>query len=99
MALGAPMPTLLAVFAIGGLGAGFLNPIIAAVIYERVPERSRGRIISLTGAIDWGLMPLGSPLGGILAHFIGLQLTLMICGGVYLIVTLLPIFMRDLQRV
>lgn len=101
MALNAPIPVLLIVLAVGGLGMGFLNPIIGAVVYERIPDETRGRVVSLMGAIAWGLMPLGSLLGGLGTHLIGLNLTLGISGALYLGVTMLPLFIpswRDIGR-
>ncbi len=41
--LAALRPCGLAAFAIGGFGAGFLNPVLGAVAFERVPPRLLGR--------------------------------------------------------
>ncbi|MFT9058693.1 MFS transporter [Bifidobacterium aquikefiri] len=99
MALNAPIPVIIAVIAIGGFGSGFLNPIFGAVMYERIPVKARGKVISLTSAITWGLMPLGSLIGGFSSHLLGLHLTLTILGSIYLVVTLLPIFIPALHRI
>ena len=37
-----PVWWVLAVSVAGGFGAGFINPILGAVIYERIPEPSSG---------------------------------------------------------
>jgi hypothetical protein len=47
LALGAPMWAVLTVFATGGIGAGFLNPILGALAFERVPRRLWGRVRAL----------------------------------------------------
>ena len=38
LALGAPLWLVLATCVLGGFASGFLNPILGAVMYERVPE-------------------------------------------------------------
>ena len=48
MAIGIPLWAVLGVFAVGGLGSGFINPIIGAVIYERIPPALLGRVKTLT---------------------------------------------------
>ncbi|MFT8704521.1 MFS transporter [Bifidobacterium aquikefiricola] len=99
MALNAPMPVILTVIAIGGFGSGFLNPIFGAVMYERIPVKARGKVISLTSAMIWGLMPLGSLIGGFSSHLLGLNLTLAILGSTYLVMTLLPVFIPALHHI
>ena len=37
LALGVPLVDVIATCVVGGLASGFLNPILGAVIYERVP--------------------------------------------------------------
>lgn len=102
MAMNAPMNVVLMTMVIGGIGSGFLNPILGAVLYERMPEQSRGKIISLTGALTWGLMPIGSLMGGFMSHLIGLQSTLAILGVIYFLVTMTPLAvpaLRDFKRI
>ncbi|MCH4160754.1 MAG: MFS transporter [Bifidobacterium sp.] len=98
MAFNAPTTVVIATLIVGGIGSGFLNPILGAIIYERIPKKSRGKIISLTGAISWGLMPLGSLLGGFMSHLIGLNITLGILGIAYLIITMVPLFVPTLRH-
>lgn len=99
MAFNAPLPVILVTLAIGGLGSGFLNPILGAVLYERIPAQSRGKIISLSSALAWGLMPIGSLLGGFAAHLMGIQHTLAILGILYLAVTITPLFLPSLRNI
>ncbi|WP_416174892.1 MFS transporter [Bifidobacterium crudilactis] len=98
MAFNAPTSIVVATLIIGGVGSGFLNPILSAIIYERIPGNSRGKIISLTSAISWGLMPIGSLLGGFMSHILGLNITLGILGIAYLIITMLPLFVPALRH-
>ena len=57
----------------GGFASGFLNPILGAVIYERIPTPLMGRVTSLNTALCWSLMPFGGLLGGVLVQAIGLS--------------------------
>ncbi|MEW2083131.1 MFS transporter [Streptomyces sp. NPDC005283] len=81
---------LAATMAVGGLGAGMLNPILTTVIYERVPEKLRSRVAGVTTA---GVL-LTAPLGGLAAGFLieqaGLATALLVVGGAYFLTTLAP---------
>ncbi|HEY1176869.1 MAG TPA: MFS transporter, partial [Phytomonospora sp.] len=90
LALGLPLPAVLAVFALGGLGSGFVNPIIGAVIYERVPGALLGRVKTLTSAVGWAGIPFGGLLGGGVIALAGLSGAMWIVGGVYLLAIVLP---------
>lgn len=90
VALDAPLGWVLTVAVVAGFAAGFLNPILGAVIYERVPAHLVGRVSSLSTATCFALMPLGGLVGGFLVASAGLGAALLICGVAYLAVTLLP---------
>lgn len=90
LAFAAPLPAVVAVYAFAGAGSGFLNPIIGAVMFERVPERMLGRVRSLGTAMAWAGMPFGGLLAGSLAVALGISPALLIAGGGYLLATLLP---------
>ncbi|MFC8828188.1 MFS transporter [Streptomyces sp. NPDC057137] len=83
----APLWAVVVVFAIGGFGAGFLNPILAAVSYERVPRRLLGRVKALSGALSWSGMPLGGLLGGAAVASLGLAPVLLVGGAAYFLTT------------
>jgi predicted MFS family arabinose efflux permease len=89
-ALDVPVWAVLAVCVVGGFAAGFLNPILGAVIYERIPERLVGRVTSLSTALCFALMPFGGILGGLLIAGVGLPAALLIVGAAYFLVTMLP---------
>ncbi len=65
MALESPLWAVFAVTVVAGAASGFLNPILGAVILERIPAPLMGRVSSLNTAICWSLMPLGGVLGGL----------------------------------
>jgi len=80
------------VFAIGGTSSGFINPILGAIQFERIPAHVLGRVMSLISAFAWGLMPLGGLLGGSLVSAFGLTTALVACGIAYFVVTMFPAF-------
>jgi MFS family permease len=74
-----------------GLAIAAINPILGAVIYERVPEDLMARVQGLIVAVAWAGMPLGALLGGWLAGAAGLRWALLGLGAAYLLVTLAPL--------
>ena len=80
MALESPVWAVFAVTAVAGLASGFLNPILGAVILERIPAPLLGRVSSLNTALCWSLMPLGGVLGGLAVAGLGLSPALLIAG-------------------
>lgn len=90
LALGAPLPVVLAVLAVGGLAAGFINPIIGAVVVERIPPHLMGRVNSLVMALAWSLLPFGGLIAGVLVTGVGVAPALWIVGAVYFVATLWP---------
>lgn len=90
LAFGAPLWVVFVVFAIGGTSSGFINPILGAIQFERIPAHVLGRVMSLISAFAWGLMPLGGLLGGSLVSAFGLTTALVACGIAYFVVTMFP---------
>jgi MFS family permease len=95
MALGAPLWLIVAVFAAGGLGAGFLNPIIGAVFIERTPRAMLGRVGALADSLAWAGIPFGGLLAGAAVAGIGLAPALVVAGGAYFVATTVPGFLRQ----
>jgi MFS family permease len=96
-ALGAPLWAIFIVLAVGGFSSGFLNPILSAVILERIPENLVGRVSSLVTASAWALMPFGGIVGGALIVSVGLEATLWLAGALYLAITLAPLGIRSFR--
>lgn len=90
MALESPVWAVFAVTAVAGAASGFLNPILGAVILERIPEPLMGRVSSLNTAICWSLMPLGGILGGLAVTAVGVSPALLVAGAAYLVTTMAP---------
>ena len=91
LALGVPWWIVLASCLVGGFASGFLNPILGAVIYERVPHAVMGRVTTLNSALCWSLMPFGGLLGGVLSDGLGVVAALLIVGFSYFAATMLPL--------
>ncbi len=77
--------------AIEGLACGVLNPVMATVTCETVPEELRSRVLSATTASVQLVTPLGGLAAGILMDSIGPPATSLTVGGVYLLATLCPV--------
>ncbi len=85
-----PLWLLGAVVVLGGFASGFLNPVLSVVIFERIPAGLVGRVSSLTTAMCFALMPFGGLLGGGLVTWWGLTAAMLLVGGAYFLVTMLP---------
>jgi MFS family permease len=89
-AIGVPLWAILAMCLVGGASSGFLNPVIGAVEFERIPRDMVGRVMSLMSSLCWSLMPLGGILGGVLVSGIGLSPALLVVGVAYFVTTMAP---------
>lgn len=90
MALESPLWAVFAVTAVAGVASGFLNPILGAVVLERIPAHLLGRVTSLETALCFSLMPLGGILGGLAAAGLGISPALLVAGATYLLATMAP---------
>jgi predicted MFS family arabinose efflux permease len=91
LATDSPLWMVLGVSAVGGLAIAAVNPILGAVMYERVPARLQARVLGLSMALAWAGIPLGGLFGGLLADGAGLRVALVVTAVVYLGATLLPL--------
>ncbi|WP_418959823.1 MFS transporter [Streptomyces tritici] len=83
----APLWVVAAVIGVGGLGGGFINPIIGAVTYERIPPDMVGRVRGIGEALTWAGIPLGGLLGGAAVAGVGLAPVLLTAGVLYFLTT------------
>ncbi|HEV2637456.1 MAG TPA: MFS transporter [Actinocrinis sp.] len=95
MAAGVPMWGVLAVLAIGGLGSGFVNPIVGAVCYELIPTALLGRVKTLAQAVTWAGIPFGGLFGAGVVAVTGLTGALWVVGGLYATAVILPGLSND----
>lgn len=87
LALDVPLWAVAAVFAVSGFGAGFLNPILGALLFERVPRRLLGRVGALGDAAAWSGIPLGGLAAGVAVGSLGLVPSLLAAGAAYFLTT------------
>ncbi|MFE3107792.1 MFS transporter [Kitasatospora indigofera] len=87
LAFGSPMWVVLAVFAVGGFGSGFLNPILGAISFERVPARLLGRVRALGDSLAWAGIPFGGLIAGAAVTAVGLAPALLVAGTAYFLTT------------
>ena len=91
MALDLPVPALLTVFVLAGLSAGSINPLLDALLYEKIPRNMRARVLgALTTGVTAG-MPIGSVLGALVVSQAGLLPALVSVAVIYGLVTLAPL--------
>ncbi|MEU7746514.1 MFS transporter [Nonomuraea sp. NPDC049158] len=83
LAMDAPVWVMLVVFAVSGLGGGLINPILGAILFERVPRRLLGRVNALGDSLAWAGIPLGGLMAGAAVAAAGLSPVLVTCGAVY----------------
>ncbi|WP_238448875.1 MFS transporter [Micromonospora sp. 4G55] len=91
MAAAPPLPVVVAIFAVSGLAAGAINPLIGAVKLERVPAHMRARVYGVVGAGAWAAMPLGALGAGLATDRFGTTATLVTIGTAYVLVVLTPL--------
>lgn len=87
MAFGAPLWVVALTFAVGGFGAGFLNPVISAVCFEQIPRPLLGRVTSVGSSLAWAGIPLGGLFGGLAVTAVGLVPVLVCSGLLYALAT------------
>jgi len=101
LALDLPLTAVLTTAAVGGFASGFINPILGAVIFERIPPHLVGRVNSLITSLCWAGIPFGGVVGGVLIAGFGLSPALLVAGAAYLVATMLPAVRpewRDIDR-
>ncbi|MFE9423675.1 MFS transporter [Kitasatospora sp. NPDC006697] len=82
-----PLPGIVGVFALSGFTAGFLNPILGAIDFERIPRHLLGRVGAIGDALGWAGVPLGGLLAGVAVGTLGLVPVLLLAGGLYFATT------------
>ncbi|WP_299053734.1 MFS transporter [uncultured Nocardioides sp.] len=90
VALDSPLAGVVATGVVAGFAAGFINPLISALLYERTPEPMVGRAGSMMTASAWSLIPFGGLVAGGLVAGVGLAPALVACGAAYLVATMAP---------
>ncbi|MGM5055798.1 MULTISPECIES: MFS transporter [Rhizobium] len=97
IALDAPLSLIFLTLTIAGFASGFLNPILSAVIFERIPKPLTGRVTAMNAALCFALIPFGGLVGGALISMIGLAAALSLTGLAYLAATLFPLALKSFR--
>jgi MFS family permease len=82
------LPILIAWHIIAGLAISPLNPLLSTLKQELTPVEMRARVFGTIGAGVMIGVPLGTFIAGYMAAWIGLQLSLLVMGALYLLTTL-----------
>ncbi len=90
LAVDAPLSVIIATNVVAGLGAGFINPTIGAIFFERVPRHIVGRVGSLADALAWAGIPVGGLVGGAAVAAVGVSPALGAASAAYLVSTTVP---------
>ncbi len=93
-----PLAAIFVVLTTGGFASGFLNPILSAINFERIPAALVGRVIALIAALSWSLIPFGGVFGGALIAGFDLTTELLVCGVLYFAATLMPLMLPSFRQ-
>lgn len=80
-----------------GLAGGPLNPLLATVMQEQVPEDLRGRVFGLTSAVVFASVPLGVLAAGWSVAAVGLRWSLTWFAALYLLLVAATLRSRTLH--
>lgn len=87
MALFPPQALLIAVVFVAGAASGPINPLLDTLMYERIPEGLRGRVLSALRGVAWMAMPLGVLTAGFALDHASLRVNVIAIGIAYVATT------------
>lgn len=76
---------------VAGVSMSAVNPILGAMLYERVPATLQTRVFGLYSAACLAGLPAGAVLAGWAVGGAGLRTTVLLGGVLYLVVSLVPL--------
>lgn len=91
LAIAAPFAVILATWAVAGLAAGAINPVLSAAQYEAVPRDLQARVLAVVGALSWAGIPFGALVGGVLVNATSLTTAISVVAAIYFVATLDPL--------
>lgn len=94
LALPVPYWVVLLVWGVGGLAAGAINPVLAAVQYDLIPRPLQARVLSAVNGVAWAGIPFGALLAGVSIRATDLTTTLTGAAILYVVITLDPFVRR-----
>jgi MFS family permease len=90
LALDLPLWAVMVVYCVAGLASGLLNPMLGAMLFERIPRPLLGRVGALADALAWSAMPLGGLIAAALIALTGLSGALGLAAAGYALAIVLP---------
>ncbi|WP_412539254.1 MFS transporter [Longispora sp. K20-0274] len=91
LGLSANLPLVMVVTLLSGVAMCAVNPVYGAALYRRVPAALQTRVFGLVTAVCFAGIPLGGFLAGWAVPGFGLNGTILVFGGVFLAVSLVPL--------
>ena len=85
IALHAPLPVLLGIQVLAGVGLAVHWALWSTVFQQHVPEHARARVSSYDALGSFVLVPLGTALAGPVSNLVGVEAALLIAAGVYFV--------------
>ena len=76
------LPTLMAFAFVSSSGVLIFNITALSMMQKTTPNELLGRMTATRRTISWGVIPVGSLLGGVLGSVIGLPMTIVIGGSI-----------------
>ena len=93
------LPLSLVTLAATGWGFMMVTNNSQAIVQSLVSDKLRGRVMGVYTLVFFGSMPLGSLLAGVVAEKIGEPLTVMLAGGMLMIMAIVAwLFFPDIRR-
>jgi MFS family permease len=90
LGLDADLWVVVVTYVIAGLASGLLNPMLGAIIFERIPPRMLGQVTAPLDALAYAGMPLGGLVAAALVATAGLGPALLISAALYTAAILVP---------
>lgn len=88
---------LIGAWAFYGIGSATYSVHSGTIYQQLVPDRLRGRVMSVRMLVGLGMAPIGQAVGTLIAAHWGASATFLIGGGVPLVVTLCAFFLPSLR--
>jgi MFS family permease len=95
---GFPYPLLVAGLVVMGFGAVVFNVTVISFQQAVTPERMLGRLNASRRFIVWGVIPLGTTIGGVIGSKVGLQATLWV-GAAGSALACLPVLLSPVRSI
>jgi predicted MFS family arabinose efflux permease len=97
LALGAPLPAILAAALVMGLGIELFGVYWDTALQQHVPRHALSRVSSYDALGSFVCIPIGLSIAGPIADAVGVETTLYLAAGVIVVATALVLLVRDVR--